>query len=664
MLGSHPMRGCWLPLVLALACGPFAACRWRPREPSRIMLVAIDSLDPDIVDQLVGEEALPNLARLRREGAFGRLRSREPLVSPVVWTTIATGKTDHGIESFVSDDDPPVPVNRLMRKPKAVWNILSDAGRGVAVVGWWATWPAESVRGSIVSDRLCYHYLQRAGFDPTPVEGLTSPEDLAREIAPFVRRPGSVSLEEARPFVNVDERSFELPFDFRDPLEHFKWAYATSESYRRIGLELWKGQRPELLMVYLEGLDTVSHLFGHLFRAPRPPGELPEAQRRYAGTVEEMYRYADRIVGEYLAAMDERTTLVVVSDHGFSLGPIGPTDEASPGGRRVGARNHRLEGALLLYGRGVHRGVRLEQASILDVTPTLLALAGLAPARDMPGRPLAEALSFEPPDAVPSYETGGPGATPAPAVKAEAIDPEMLEHLRALGYIDAKTSSAASPRPENLDALRAEVERQPDDPKALTRLAEAYLDARRPEEARAAARRAAAHDPLYAPSHHVLAAVHEERGERDLALREYRDALRCNPRYEPSRRAYERLTGSADPFAPRSVAEKRAVELAARASRAAAVFDYRAALRHLEEAERLSPRYPVIYQYRSNVHYLMGDRRAAIAALRRGLAVLPEDILFKENLRRLLEDRDGPEAQPGSGQSPRDVKKPHRKKPP
>jgi tetratricopeptide (TPR) repeat protein len=362
-----------------------------------------------------------------------------------------------------------------------------------------------------------------------------------------------------------------------------------------------------------------------------------------------MYRYVDRIVGEYVAAMDERTTLVVVSDHGFSLGPIGIHEEASRGGRRLGPRNHRLDGVLALYGHGVRRGARLEGASILDVAPTLLALARLAPARDMPGRPLAEALAFEPPASVASYETGGPRPTPGQTAKAEAMDPEMLEHLKALGYVETKAASPGSAPLPDLDALQAEAEKQPDDPKALTRLAEAYLRAGRPDDAREQARRALERDALYAPAHHVLAAVHERRGEREAAIREYRNALRCSPRYEPSRRAYERLTGVPDPLAPRSAAERQAAELTARASRAAGVFDYPQALRYLEEAERLAPKYPLIYQYRSNVHYVMGDRKSAVGALRKGLAVLPDDVLFKENLRRLLESDGKPGTPPRPG---------------
>ena len=52
----------------------------------------------------MSEGKLPNFARLRQEGAYGRLQSSPPLLSPVIWTTIATGKTpdQHGIGHFVA----------------------------------------------------------------------------------------------------------------------------------------------------------------------------------------------------------------------------------------------------------------------------------------------------------------------------------------------------------------------------------------------------------------------------------------------------------------------------------------------------------------------------------------------------------------------------------
>ena len=101
--------------------------------------------------------------------------SAEPLLSPVVWTTIATGKgpDQHRIGHFVAVNEKgdQLPVTSAMRKVKAVWNILSDAGRRVAVLGWWATWPSEKVNGAMVSDHFAYHFLFGQGLhgdDSTP----------------------------------------------------------------------------------------------------------------------------------------------------------------------------------------------------------------------------------------------------------------------------------------------------------------------------------------------------------------------------------------------------------------------------------------------------------------------------------------------------------------
>jgi len=326
-------------------------------------VLGLDGIDPDVVDLLVGEGQLPHFAALRAQGAAGRLQSSPPLLSPILWTTIATGKTPdhHRIGHFVARNattGEPLPVTSQMRRVKALWNILSDAGRTVAVVGWWATWPAEAVRGAIVSDHTCYHFL----FDEGVRGGGESaasvhPPALAPRIAPLVRRPGDITLADLAPFVDVDAAAVARPFDFDDPLGHFKWALASAQSYHAIAATLWRDERPDLLMTYIEAPDSTSHLFGHLFRARGLAGELAEQQRLYGDAVEAMYRYADRLVGETMQLLDARTTLVVLSDHGFALGELPDDPSATRDMRRVSERHHRDEGILYLYGRGV-RGRR------------------------------------------------------------------------------------------------------------------------------------------------------------------------------------------------------------------------------------------------------------------------------------------------------------------
>ncbi|MGI0148654.1 MAG: alkaline phosphatase family protein, partial [Thermoplasmata archaeon] len=136
----------------------------------RVLVLGLDGMDPRIVDLLMSEGRLPNFAKLRQQGAYAPLTSAKPLLSPVVWTTIATGKTPdlHRIGHFVAINQQTgeqLPVTSRMRKVRALWNILSEAGRSVSIVGYWATWPAETVKGSIVSDHLCYHFLFKEGIE-------------------------------------------------------------------------------------------------------------------------------------------------------------------------------------------------------------------------------------------------------------------------------------------------------------------------------------------------------------------------------------------------------------------------------------------------------------------------------------------------------------------
>ena len=79
---------CFVCAFLILAAG----CQSKT-SAGRIIVLGLDGLDPETVDLLMSEGKMPNFARLRQEGAYGRLISSKPLLSPIIWTTIATGKT-------------------------------------------------------------------------------------------------------------------------------------------------------------------------------------------------------------------------------------------------------------------------------------------------------------------------------------------------------------------------------------------------------------------------------------------------------------------------------------------------------------------------------------------------------------------------------------------
>jgi len=398
-----------------------------------------------------------------------------------------------------------------------------------------------------------------------------------------------------------------------------------------------------VLMVYIEAPDSISHLFGHLFRNSGLSGELEAQRQRYGGTVEAVYHYADEIVGSYIDAMDDDTTLVVLSDHGFQLGTLPEDPSKLRDMRRVSEAYHRLHGILYLYGNDVKPGTRLDRPAILDVAPTLLTLAGLAPASDMSGKVLTSALSLEPLPRVATYE-GGTGSSEAVSEAAQ-VDGAVLEHLRALGYLDAD-----SPRGDrNLAAVRFQegqyaeaaeayeklVAETPHDGGLRASLGGVYGALGRYEDALVQLEEAEKLAPLNPETYYNRGLIYERRGEKEKAVAEYTRGLRYDPRYEPTRKALTRLTGSTEAYRPNGAAERAAVTLAQQASELARKGNYDAASKNLDEAERLAPHLALVYQYRSNVAFLRGDREAAAAALKKALEIEPDNELFRTNLERL-----------------------------
>ncbi|MEJ2721608.1 MAG: alkaline phosphatase family protein, partial [bacterium] len=130
------------------------------QESSRppILLIGLDGVEWNVVKPLVDAGKLPVMADLMNRGSYGYIESMRPTYSPLIWTTIATGKTPnkHGITHFVYEVfEDGVKQRRYFtsghRKTKAFWNILSDYGQTVHTIGWWMTYPVEHVNGIMVS---------------------------------------------------------------------------------------------------------------------------------------------------------------------------------------------------------------------------------------------------------------------------------------------------------------------------------------------------------------------------------------------------------------------------------------------------------------------------------------------------------------------------------
>jgi len=265
----------------------------------------------------------------------------------------------------------------------------------------------------------------------------------------------------------------------------------------------------------------------------------------------------------------------------------------------------------------------------------------------MPGRVLEEAVSLPRPErALASFESGaGSGPT---AARDTQVDAAILERLEQLGYLGASSPKGDRNLAGNLfesgryeeaaASYEALVAENPDDGALRASYAGALGTLGRYDEALEQLDRAVELEPLNAEAYHNRGLVHERKGQREAAIAQYRSALRYRPGYEPAARALHRLTGSGEAPAPGSPVEELATQLAQQAAAAARRGDYAEARRQLDEAQRAAPDLALVYQYRSNVAFLEGDRGAAIAALERALEIEPDNALFRTNLERLRTD--------------------------
>lgn len=568
-----------LPLGVDVQSGGGA----QARSPSarRLVIVGVDGGDWLNLRPLIDAGRLPNFARLVREGATGPLRSEEPMLSPLLWTTMATGRypEDHGILNFTVVDPESgarVPISRRYRKVDAFWNMLSRHDRRVDIVGWLATDPAEAIDGVMVTDK--FGYVAYAPGD-TARAAATSvhPRERQAELAALVVHADQIGEKDIARFVDVPASEIARhrgAFDPKDPINNLIHLYASTLTFKNIAVHLLQKDAPDVLAVYFEWVDAMSHLF-MLHAPPRMEDVSEQEYARYQDAVLQAYVVQDEILGEIMSAMDDRTVLMVISDHGFKSGDVRLKNRPEIWAGNA-AKWHRLDGIVGFFGAGVKQGASIEGASILDVAPTVLALAGLPRASDMPGKIMASAFD----DAVTSSfstETlatlDGPRDAANDALANSSADAETMKKLEALGYLTPDNADAHNnlgqryqqrgefekaieayqeaiamrpnfysaynnlavcygklkKYPEAEAALRKCIALKPDDFYAMNNLAVMFIETGRVEDGARLAEQAVKIEPGYANGHMTLGSAYAMTRRFDEAEREFKEALRLEP---------------------------------------------------------------------------------------------------------------------------------------
>ena len=410
----------------------------------RVLLIGWDAADWKVMGRLMDAGRMPNLERLARGGASGNLATLRPVLSPMLWTSIATGKRahKHGIHGF-SEPDPLSggvrPITNLGRRCKAIWNILQQNGLRSNVVGWWPSHPAEPINGVMVSN----HFQQAVGSleQPWPMRpGTVHPPHLAEALAEFRFHPGELEGDMLLPFVPgaaaIDQHA--------DPrLAMVARVLAETVGVHAAATALLQLEPCDFMAVYFDGIDHFSHGFMK-YHPPRLPWVSEADFELYQHVVAAGYAFHDQMLGTYLELIDDQTTVILVSDHGFHPDHLRPRELPNePAGP---AEEHRSYGMVLLHGPAIRTDATVFGASLLDITPTILTLFDLPVGEDMDGRPLLQAFRDPPtPTSLPSWDAvaGDAGLHPA-GTQADPVDQHAaLRQLVDLGYIDAPDTDRA-----------------------------------------------------------------------------------------------------------------------------------------------------------------------------------------------------------------------------
>ena len=438
----------------------------------RLLLIGWDGADWRFTNPLLDAGLMPALEGLIERGVIGNLASIRPLLSPLIWTSIATGKLPdkHGILGFIEPD--PVsggvrPASSQSRKVKAVWNILTQQGLRTHVVAWMATHPAEPIRGIAVSPLF-----QRATAphrQPWPLpSGSIHPDHLSETFTALRVHPGEFGEEEILPFI---PRAAEIDQDRDKRLAGFAIILAECVSVHNAITWILEHEDWDFAAVYYDALDHFSHAFA-AYHSPAMEG-VPERDREINRDVlAGAYRFHDMMLARLLELAGPEATVMLVSDHGFHSGRLLPRRiPREPAGPAVA---HRPVGIFCLAGPGIRRDERIYGASVLDITPTVLALFGLPVGRDMDGKVLLQAFEKPPRlETIPSWdEVPGEAGMHAADQRMDPVAAQaLIQQFVALGYIEP-------PSPERSQAVATAVR------ESQFNLAQVYQYTQRPRLAR------------------------------------------------------------------------------------------------------------------------------------------------------------------------------------
>lgn len=406
-------------------------------KKKKVLLLGWDAADWKIINPLIDQGLMPNMKKLVEGGVIGNLATLDPAYSPMLWSSIATGKRPykHGVLGFHEPWDKGNGIRPVMgttRKTKAIWNMLTQKEYKTHVVGWWPSHPTEPINGVMISDL----FGKPTGklYEPWPLaENSVHPKGAADFFASLRVHPEELTGSHLNPFIpngkDINQSKDKRPYSIARET-------SIAASLHNAFTNIIRTKEWDFAAIYLATIDHYCH--GFMKYHPPKRAHIPHADyEMYKDVVTAGYRFHDMMLGRIMDLIDEQTYLMLVSDHGFQpdhLRPRSiPNEPAGP------AYEHSPYGIFVLSGPDIKKDEIIYGASLLDVTPTLLTCLDLPVGEDMDGKILTQVFDVKKEiTSIESWDTleGFAGMHKKETAEDENIAAQALEQLVELGYID------------------------------------------------------------------------------------------------------------------------------------------------------------------------------------------------------------------------------------
>ena len=258
----------------------------------RVLVIGLDCAAPQLIFERWRDE-LPNLRRLADEGAWGPLESIIPPITVPAWSAMMTSR-DPGELGFYGfrnrrhhTYEELHTANSTYVSDPTVWDVLSQEGKEVVLIGVPQTYPPKPVNGCLVS---CF-------LTPGTESQYTHPVELKAEVEAVT---GGYMLD-VEGFRSDDKEGI------------LRQIQEMTEKRFRLVKHLMRTRPWDFFMFVEIGVDRIHHGF---WKYSDPSHRKYQAGHRFEHAIRDYYRYVDGQIGELLAQIDDDTVVFVLSDHG------------------------------------------------------------------------------------------------------------------------------------------------------------------------------------------------------------------------------------------------------------------------------------------------------------------------------------------------------------